>query len=92
MLKSHAWNDSSPAGFSDRDQLQPMRAGRPSAPRIKGHVDAVLKKLSPLFAELNADDGRASIPPDQLLTALYRVRSERLFCEQLGYNLPYLSE
>ena len=34
---------------------------------IKGHVDAVLKKLSPLFAELYADDDRASIPPEQLL-------------------------
>jgi Transposase domain (DUF772)/Transposase DDE domain len=39
--------------------------------------------------------GRASIPPEQLLkarvlTALYTVRSERLFCEQLGYNLLWL--
>jgi len=59
---------------------------------IKSQVDAVLKKLSPLFDELYAEDGRASIPPEQLLkarvlTALYSVRSERLFCEQLGYNL-----
>ena len=59
---------------------------------IKSQVDAVLKKLSPLFDDLYADDGRASIPPEQLLkarvlTALYSVRSERLFCEQLGYNL-----
>ena len=58
----------------------------------KSQVDAVLKKLSPLFDELYAEDGRASIPPEQLLkarvlTALYSVRSERLFCEQLGYNL-----
>ena len=62
---------------------------------IKRHVDAVLKKLSPLFDELYADDGRDSIPPEQLLkarvlTALYSVRSERLFCEQLGYNLLWL--
>ena len=59
---------------------------------IKASVDAVLKKLSPLFNELYAAAGRASIPPEQLvkarvLTALYSVRSERLFCEQLGYNL-----
>jgi len=62
---------------------------------IKGQVDAVLKKLSPLFDALYAEDGRNSIPPEQLrkarvLTALYSVRSERLFCEQLGYNLLWL--
>jgi transposase len=62
---------------------------------IKGHVDAVLKKLSPMFDGLYAEDGRNSIPPEQLLkarvlTALYSVRSERLFCEQLGYNLLWL--
>ena len=62
---------------------------------IKRHVDAVLKKLSPLFDELYADEGRDSIPPEQLLkarvlTARYSVRSERLFCEQLGYNLLWL--
>src|SRR5664279_1024880 len=62
---------------------------------IKSQVDVVLKKLSPLFDELYAEDGRASIPPEQLLkarvlTALYSIRSERLFCEQLGYNLLWL--
>jgi transposase len=62
---------------------------------IKSQVDAVLKKLSPLFDELYAEDGRASIPPEQwlkarVLTALYSVRSERFFCEQLGYNLRWL--
>jgi transposase len=62
---------------------------------IKSQVDAVLKKLSPLFDELYAEEGRNSIPPEQLLkarvlTALYSVRSERLFCEQLGYNLLWL--
>lgn len=62
---------------------------------IKRHVDIVLKKLSPLFDELYDELGRPSIPPEQLLkarvlTALYTVRSERLFCEQLGYNLLWL--
>jgi transposase len=62
---------------------------------IKQHVDGVLKKLSPLFDQLYADEGRDSIPPEQLLkarvlTALYSVRSERLFCEQLAYNLLWL--
>lgn len=62
---------------------------------IKRHVDTVLQKLSPLFDDLYATDGAPSIPPEQLLkarvlTALYTVRSERLFCEQLGYNLLWL--
>ena len=34
---------------------------------IKVQVDAVLKKLSPLFAQLYAEDGRASIPPEPRL-------------------------
>src|SRR5271154_1209301 len=62
---------------------------------IKRRVDAVLQQLSPLFDELYAAGGRDSIPPEQLLkarvlTALYSVRSERLFCEQLSYNLLWL--
>ena len=62
---------------------------------IKGRVDEVLAKLSPLFDQLYGELGRASIPPEQLLKArvlmaLYSVRSERLFCEQLGYNLLWL--
>jgi transposase len=62
---------------------------------IKRRVDEVLQKLSPLFDQLYAGEGRPSIPPEQLLkarvlTALYSVRSERLFCEQLGYNLLWL--
>lgn len=69
-------------------QNHPLRA-------IKRRVDEVLKKLSPLFDQLYAADGRESIPPEQLLKArvliaLYSVRSERLFCEQLSYNLLWL--
>src|ERR1700752_2213309 len=62
---------------------------------IKARVDYVLKKLSRLFDQLYAETGRDSIPPEQLLKsrllmALYSVRSERLFCEQLRYNLLWL--
>lgn len=62
---------------------------------IKRRLDAVLRRLSPLFDELYEQLGRPSIPPEQLLkarvlTALYTVRSERLFCEQLRYNLLWL--
>jgi len=62
---------------------------------IKRQIDSVLRKLSALFDELYEELGRPSIPPEQLLKArvlmaLYSVRSERLFCEQLGYNLLWL--
>lgn len=62
---------------------------------IKARVDKILAKLSPLFDELYSHEGRPSIPPEQLLKsrlliALYSVRSERLFCEQLAYNLLWL--
>ena len=62
---------------------------------IKVRVDQVLGKLSGLFDEMYAEGGRPSIPPEQLLKsrilmALYSVRSERLFCEQLAYNLLWL--
>lgn len=62
---------------------------------IKARVDYVLGKLSTLFDDLYSQEGRPSIPPEQLLKsrvliALYSVRSERLYCEQLGYNLLWL--
>ena len=62
---------------------------------IKRHAEEVLRRLSPQFDALYAANGRPSIPPEQLLKArllmaLYSVRSERLFCEQLAYNLLWL--
>lgn len=62
---------------------------------IKARVDRILRKLSPLFDQLYSQEGRPSIPPEQLLKsrlliALYSVRSERLYCEQLAYNLLWL--
>jgi transposase len=62
---------------------------------IKARVEQVLGKLSPLFDDLYSKEGRPSIPPEQLLKsrlliALYSVRSERLYCEQLAYNLLWL--
>lgn len=61
---------------------------------IKARADAALKELSPVFEEMYAATGRASTPPEtllkaQLLIALYTVRSERQFCEQLAYNLLF---
>ena len=62
---------------------------------IKRMLDEVLKTLSPQFDKAYDEMGRASIPPEQVLKArvliaLYSVRSERMFCEQLGYNLLWL--
>lgn len=61
---------------------------------MKALVEPVLAELSPHFADLYADDGRPSIPPEQLLRALllqvlYTVRSERQLMEQLDFNLLY---
>ena len=62
--------------------------------RIRPFVDAALERLEPAFEAMYAKVGRPSIPPEQLLKAslvmaLYSIRSERLFCEQLQYNLLF---
>lgn len=46
------------------------------------------------FRKLYAREGRPSIPPEQLLSALllqvfYGIRSERVLMEQMGYNLLF---
>ena len=62
--------------------------------RIKASADAALRSLEPVFQEMYSERGRPSIPPElllksQLLIALYSVRSDRLFCEQLHYNFLF---
>src|SRR6202023_606649 len=62
--------------------------------RVKELADAALTQLSPVFDEMYSLRGRPSIPPERLLKAsllmaLYTVRSERMFCEQLDYNLLF---
>ena len=62
--------------------------------RIKGFADECLRELSPVFDAMYSGLGRPSIPPERLLkscilVALYSVRSERLFCEMLDYNLLF---
>src|SRR5213078_2675861 len=68
-------------------QNHPLRA-------IKRLAEAALEEISPLLDAMYSENGRPSIPPEQLLKsqlliALYTVRSERLFCEQLDYNLLF---
>jgi Transposase domain (DUF772) len=74
--------------FRDQGQLfsyvSPESRVPPGHPlrKIRGLVRDVLKELSRSFARLYANDGRPSVPPEQLLSALliqalYGIRSER---------------
>jgi transposase len=68
-------------------------AGHPLR-QVRALVRDVLKDLSRTFGKLYSSEGRPSIPPEQLLSALllqalYGIRSERQLMEQLNYNLLY---
>jgi len=57
-------------------------------------VRDVLRDLNRPLGRLYSSEGRPSIPPEQLLSALllqvfYGIRSERQLMEQLNYNLLY---
>jgi len=62
--------------------------------RIKVQADSVLASMNAAFEAMYALEGRPSIAPERLLKAslliaLYSVRSERLFCEMLDYNMLF---
>jgi transposase len=62
--------------------------------RIKADADQALRGIGAQLDELYGSTGRPSIAPErllkaQLLIALYSIRSDRAFCEQLDYNLLY---
>lgn len=62
--------------------------------KVRELVREVLAGLNGSFARLYAREGRPSIPPERLLSALllqvfYGIRSERQLMEQLDYNLLY---
>jgi transposase len=62
--------------------------------KVRELVREVLKDLSHTFEKLYSHEGRPSIPPEQLLSALllqvfYSIRSERQLMEQLDYNLLF---
>lgn len=61
---------------------------------VKAQVDAVLAKMSTAFDRMYSECGRPSVAPERLLKAsvlmaLYSVRSDRLFCEMLDYNILF---
>jgi transposase len=61
---------------------------------IKVHTDRVLKELSGELDALYSETGRPSIPPErllkgQLLIDLDSVRSDRMFCQMLDYNILF---
>ena len=61
---------------------------------IKEAADACLVAMEGTFRSMYSSQGRPSIPPErllkaQILQALYSVRSDRLFCEQLDYNILF---
>jgi transposase len=61
---------------------------------IREILNRALRDMDLLFESIYDDRGRYSVPPEWLLRglvlqALYGIRSERLLCEQLGYNLLY---
>jgi transposase len=62
--------------------------------KVRALVRDVMEELSRGFARLYAKEGRPSVPPEHLLSALliqvlYGIRSERQLMEQLDYNLLY---
>jgi transposase len=61
---------------------------------IRRFADEALTGLDAQFGALYSENGRPSIPPEQLLRALlvqafYSIRSERQLMEQLNYNLLF---
>ena len=61
---------------------------------VKRLADAALREMSEQFDKMYSDSGRQSVPPEMLLKgsllmAFYSLRSERMLCEQLGYNLLF---
>ena len=62
--------------------------------RVRVLLDEALDSMSRDFDRVYAEGGRDSVAPERLVRALvlqvlYSIRSERLLCEQLDYNLLF---
>ena len=76
--------------FNVEDRIDPKHPIR----EVKRQCDAALRAMSGHFDEIYATQGRPSIPPERLLKAkvlmaLYSIRSDRMFCERLNYDLLF---
>lgn len=76
--------------FNVEDRIDPKHPIR----EVKRQCDVALRVMSEHFDEIYSTQGRPSIPPERLLKAkvlmaLYSVRSDRMFCERLNYDLLF---
>ena len=79
--------------FVVRSTADYVPAEHPLRP-IREILNTALREMDALFASMYASSGRDSVPPEWLLRglvlqALYGIRSERMLCEQLGYNMLF---
>jgi len=79
--------------FSIRQTADFVPPAHPLVP-MREILNRALRDMDMLFESMYEDRGRYSVPPEWLLRglvlqALYGIRSERLLCEQLGYNMLY---
>jgi transposase len=79
--------------FVTRQTADYVPAGHPLV-AIREILNRALRDMDVLFESIYDERGRYSVPPEWLLRglvlqALYGIRSERLLCEQLGYNMLY---
>jgi transposase len=79
--------------FVSRQTADYVPAGHPLV-AIREILNRALRDMDVLFESIYDERGRYSVPPEWLLRglvlqALYGIRSERLLCEQLGYNMLY---
>lgn len=79
--------------FVVRSTADYVPAEHPLRP-IREILNTALREMDAVFASMYEPRGRDSVPPEWLLRglvlqALYGIRSERMLCEQLGYNMLY---
>ena len=90
-MRGHRSPQSTMLAFVNLDERVPP--GHPIRV-VKQIADDVLIRMSDDFDRMYSKIGRTSVPPERLpkallLISLYSIRSERAFCQDLGYNLLY---
>jgi transposase len=82
-----------PSMFSYIDLERRIPQGHPIR-KIRRIVDTAFTEIEPFFDKMYANQGRPSIPPEQLLRALllqilFTIRSERQLMERIDYDLLF---